>query len=250
MIATSKRFAESYDADYATLRDGSGDVAFYVDLAQQTGGPVLELGCGTGRVLLPIAKTGLTCVGVDPSPDMLDVFRRKSPPDHVRLVRGGAADVDIGERFAFVFCAFRVFQHFLDVDEQLAVLDNVSRHLAPEGRFAFDVFAPDLARIAHTREPEHEDVRTRDGDDEWRRIVWVERDLRRQIQRVWFRHERWRHGEKLDDDVSDIAMRWFHRYELEHLLARAGFVIEEMFGGFDRRPYDGNGEIIVVARRR
>jgi SAM-dependent methyltransferase len=241
--------ADRYDADYAALRDGSGDRAFYRNLALATGGDVLEIGCGTGRVLLPIAAAGVPCVGVDPSSEMLRVLRAKSPPANLSLVSGSATTFDLSpRRFGFVFSAFRVFQHLLTIDEQLAALANVRRHLAPGGRFAFDLFAPDLARIAGASEPETEDVRTHDGADEYRRIVWVERDHGNQVMRVFFRHERWRDGKKQDEAVVEHAMRWFFRFEVEHLLARAGFAIESLYGGFDGRPFDGNGEIIVVAQ--
>src|SRR5262245_12593437 len=146
-----RSIAQSYDAEYAVIRDPSGDRAFYADLAREAGGPVLELGCGTGRVLLPIAREGLVvaCVGLDLSANMLDVLRAKGPPDNLSLVQASMTAFDLGEaRFHLVFAAFRAFQHLCTVDEQLAALACVRRHLAPGGRFAFDVFAPDLARTA------------------------------------------------------------------------------------------------------
>jgi hypothetical protein len=94
----------------------------------------------------------------------------------------------------------------------------------------------------------HRTSRTHDGPDEYRRIVWVERDHANQVMRVFFRHERWRDGKKQEEAVVEHAMRWFFRFEVEHLLARAGFAIESLYGGFDGRPFDGNGEIIVVAQ--
>ena len=78
--------------------------------------------------------------------------------------------------------------------------------------------------------------------------IEIRSDIAAQVQRVWFRHRRVRDGVTVADDVSHISMRWFHRFELEHLLARSGFAIEAVYGGFDRRPYDAAGEIVVVAR--
>ena len=245
----SRSLAAAYDAEYAVIRDASGDREFYADLARRSGGPVLEIGCGTGRVLLPIARDGIECVGVDPSDAMLDVLRAKGPPPNATIVRGSATGADVGERrFRLVFAAFRVFQHLLTVEDQLAALAFVRGHLAPGGVFAFDVFAPDMARLALTEEPEQEDVRTTDGTDEVLRSHWIERDLAAQVQRVWFRHRRVRDGVTVADDVSHISMRWFHRFELEHLLARSGFAIQAVHGSFDRRPYDASGDIVVVAR--
>jgi len=241
--------ARSYDGDYALLRDPVGDRQFYAQLARDAGGPVLELGCGTGRVLLPIAREGIECVGLDLSPAMLDVFRAKVPPANLSLVQASLTDFDLGgRRFRLVFAAFRVFQHLLTIQEQLAALACARRHLAPGGLFVFDVFAPKLSRIELPEEPETQDVAVRDGDDVVRRFVAVWRDQAAQVQRVRLRHERWRAGAKLSEETAEIRMRWFFRYEVEHLLARAGFEPIAFYGGFDRRPYDGTGEIVAMAR--
>jgi SAM-dependent methyltransferase len=243
--------APNYDAEYAALRDPSGDAAFYAGLARETGGPVLELGCGTGRVLLPIAREGKECVGLDASPAMLDVLRAKTPPPNLTLVEAPIIAYDLGAaRFRLIFAAFRVFQHLYTVEDQLEGLACAHRHLAPGGLLAFDVFAPLLARIALAEEPEAQDVSAVDGGDEIRRFTAVWREHATQMQRVRFRHERWRDGARVSAETSEIQMRWFFRYEIEHLLARTGFEPVAFWGGFDRRPYDGNGEIIAVARAR
>lgn len=247
--AYQRTIARNYDAEYAVIRDPSGDRAFYADLARETGGPVLELACGTGRVLLPIAREGIPCVGLDLSTAMLDVLRAKDPPPNLEIVEGSMTDYDLGAgRFRLIYAAFRGFQHLLGVDEQLAALACARRHLAQGGLFAFDVFSPDLARTAIAEEPEQQDVRAEEGDEEVRRFATVWRDHATQIMRVRFRHERWRGGVKVADEATEIKMRWFFRYEIEHLLARAGFELSALYGGFDRRPYDAKGEIIAVAR--
>ena len=113
--------ARHYDDAYATLRGGSGDAAFYLALARECGGPVLELGCGTGRVLLPIARAGILCTGLDRSEAMLDALRAKAPPANLNLVRGRMQDFDLGDaRFALVTAPFRAFQHLYAVEDQLA----------------------------------------------------------------------------------------------------------------------------------
>src|SRR3954451_19627199 len=90
--------SRNYDALYGVMRDPSGDAAFYRQLAQETGGPVLELGCGTGRVLLPIAALGLPCVGVDASPAMLAALRDKHPPANLELIEARMETFDLGDR--------------------------------------------------------------------------------------------------------------------------------------------------------
>ena len=211
---------------------------------------MLEIGCGTGRVLLPIARTGLACVGLDASPAMLDVLRAKEPPPNLRTVMARMQDFDLApERFRLVFSAFRAFQHLYTVEDQLACLACVRRALAPGGLLAFDVFAPDLARLAQREEPEHDEGRFPDGGDEIVRVTTVRRHLSTQTQDVTMRLERRRDGAVVGAEIERFGMRWYHRYELEHLLARAGFEIVALHGGFDRRAYDGDSkEMVFIAR--
>jgi SAM-dependent methyltransferase len=240
--------ARYYDGTYAALRGRDAD--FYLQLARETGGPVLELGCGTGRALLPIARAGFACVGLDCSPAMLDVLRAKKPLPNLRLVTATMQDFDLRpERFALVFSAFRPLQHLYSVDDQLACLACVRRVLALDGRFAFDVFVPDLARIARDEEPEYEEDRFREGGDEIVRFTSIRRDRATQINDVTIRLERRRDGVPVGEEFERFRMRWYHRYELEHLLARAGFEIAALYGGFDRRPYDhASDDAVIVAR--
>jgi SAM-dependent methyltransferase len=182
---------------------------------------------------------------------MLDVLRAKDPPAGLRLIAGSMTDFDLGaERFALIFAAFRPFQHLCTVEEQLGCLAAVRRHLAPGGRFAFDVFAPNLARIARPEEPEQEEVRFEQDGETVVRYASLARDLASQVTTVHFRFERRRGDVVVGEERVTFRMRWLHRYELEHLLARAGFAVEALYGGFDRRPYDGRGEIVIVARPR
>jgi SAM-dependent methyltransferase len=241
--------ARFYDRAYALLRDGSGDREFYLALAREARGPVLELGCGTGRVLLPIATTGIPCTGLDASPRMLAELRRKPFPPTLRLVCDDMKSFDLGpDRFGLIYSAFRAFQHLDAVEDQLACLACVRRHLAPGGCFAFDVFAPRLDRTAIVEEPEREDARFEQDGETIIRHTSVRRDLARQSMQVAMRYERRRDDEHVADHPVQFRMRYFFRYELEHLLHRAGFERVEIFGAFDRRPYDYfSGEQIVVA---
>jgi SAM-dependent methyltransferase len=248
-------YAPEYEATHARWYDPTHasrqtDAAFYRALAHETGGPVLELGCGTGRVLLPIAQDGLECVGLDGSPAMLDALRAKQPPPTLRLVVAPMQDFDLGPaRFRLIFSAFRPLQHLYTVEDQLACLASVRRHLASDALFAFDVFQPALARLAQTEEPEYEEDRFADGDDEIGRLVSVSRDIATQTQDVTIRFERRREGRVIGSECERFRMRWYHRYELEHLLARAGLDIVALYGDFDRRPFDRDAtEMVFVAR--
>jgi SAM-dependent methyltransferase len=239
-----------YDAATTVLRASAPDAAFYGELARAAGGPVLDLACGTGRVLLEIAKQGIACTGIDLSPRMLERLRAKGAPPTLRLVQAPMQRFDLGaERFALIYSAFRGFQHLYSVDDQLACLACVRRHLAPGGAFAFDVFNPKLARMGASEEPETVGIRFAVDGEEVVRYEQVQRDAGTQLLRVRMRYQRKRAGGERFSEQVEFQMRWFYRYEIEHLLARAGFREVAIYGGFAGQPFAADSpEIVAVAR--
>ena len=234
--------AEFYD--HVVPYRNRADVAFFVDEAARSGGPVLELGCGTGRVLLPIAALGIPCVGLDASPAMLAALRAKNPPPNLELIEGRMESFDLGGRqFPLVICPFRAFQHLLDVPSQLAALANVRRHLAPGGAFAFDLFDPKLAVLAAPSPDERLEATFMLDGVETRRFGRARTDQAAQVLEVTFRFE-----PPQGVGSTTVRLRWFYRYEIEHLLARAGFTDLTIYGGFDRRPWQPERETVIIAR--
>ena len=244
--------ARYYDDSYGTFDSLGADVSFYRGLALESGGPVLELGCGTGRALLDIAsaRPEMSITGLDASAAMLRVLAAKPGAKDLTLVRARMQDFELsGERFALVFSAFRAFQHLDDIDDQLACLRCVRRHLRPGGTIAFDVFNPRLERLAVDEEPWREELTFEHEGDPVTRFLRVVRDRPRQVQTITFRYERRRAGALLSSEEVEFTMRWFHRYELEHLMERAGFVDVRIFGDFDQSPVaPGSPAFVVVAR--
>jgi SAM-dependent methyltransferase len=239
--------ADTYDAQYALLRDPSGDREFYTALARETGGPVLEVGCGTGRVLLPIARAGYPIVGVDPSPVMLEALRAKHPPDHVSLVCCRAQDLALDAcDFGLATMPFRGFMHLERPEDQLEALRRIRAHLRPDGWLALDVFEPDLARMAAPHESGQQPPFPWNARHVVRRYT-VTRDHAHQLQTLQFDYTDAESGEVLGTET--VTMRWTYRYELEHLLVRAGFQPFRWSSGYDDRPYIGKGDIVVVAQR-
>src|SRR3990170_3104384 len=120
------------------------DVAFYVEMARESGGPALEIGCGTGRILLPTARAGIDIVGLDGSELMLAICRKRlsSEPSEVKsrvqLVRGDMRRFDLGRTFSLITTPFRPFQHLITVEDQLSCLGCIHRHLVDGGRFILD----------------------------------------------------------------------------------------------------------------
>lgn len=239
--------ARYYDAAYAGLLAGGEDVAFYRGLARECGGPVLELGCGTGRVLLPIAEDGAACTGLDASAEMLDALARKPGAARVERVHARMQDFSLpGRRFGLIYSAFRAFQHLYTIDDQVRCLAAVRAHLAPGGSFAFDVFNPRLDRVAAPSEPEAEDLRFEDAGDEVVRFTAQTRDAATQLLDLSMRYERRRSGAAVSSETARFRMRWFTRFELQHLMVRAGFSHVAIFGHFDRQPVRGDSPSLVV----
>jgi SAM-dependent methyltransferase len=236
------------------------DVRFYVETAREFGGPVLELGCGTGRTLIPTARAGIEITGLDGSAGMLEACRRRlggEPPEvrkRVSLHHGDMRDFDLGRTFHLITMPFRPFQHLLTVEDQLACLGAIRRHLAPVGRLVFDVFNPwiqMLAKDADGAERDEEPPFTMpDGRTIVRRHRDLERDLIGQImtgELVYYVIHPDGRRERL---VHQFKIRCIFRYEAEHLLARAGFVVDQLYSDFARSPYGAHypGELVFVAR--
>lgn len=258
--------AETYDAleDLGVLYDHVGayneraDVAFYVDEATRTDGKILELASGTGRVLIPIARAGKEITGAELSRGMLARCRDRvaAEPEEVRrritLVEGDMRDFALEERFTLAIVPFRPMQHLMSIEDQLSCLDAIRRHLVPGGRLIFDVFNPDLARIASPTTAEWEDTPETplpDGSTFRRggRMVAVHRiDQINEVELIYYiTHP----NGKTERRVHAFGMRWFLRQELEHLVARAGYTLDTIYGNFDRTPLrDASPEMIVVAR--
>ena len=251
--------AEVYDQVYAA---GSAKaVAFYRDTACSTPGPVLELGCGTGRILREIARAGLEVVGVDISASMLAASRAmRSQPDgvvasRIRLIQADMRDFELGMRFGLVIIPFHTFQHMITVWDQVACLDRVRRHLTSDGLLAFDVYNPS---IPHLAEADYQSERADAGEvllaDGRRvqarsRIAW--RDYFAQTQQVELIYYVTHCDGRQERVVHSFPMRYLFRYEVEHLLARCGFDVLAVYGDYDRSPYGKEypGELVVVARR-
>jgi len=252
-------FAEFYDLVYETLR--LKDTDFFIDYSRKSGGRTLELGCGTGRVLIPTATAGCEITGLDLSPYMLVKCREKlekQPGEvqkRVRLVEGNMTDFNTGEVYSLVTVPFRPFQHLISVDEQKACLNCVSQHLTSEGLLIIDVFHPYPPRLVpdpkYTAEIEDlPETELPDGRKLRRtsRIATFHRDQQyNDIEIIYYvTHP----GGKTERLIHAFPMRYFYRYEVEHLLNLSGFKVVGLFGDFDRSSFSGDSpEMIFVAEK-
>jgi SAM-dependent methyltransferase len=248
--------------DHVTLYRDRPDIAFFVDAAVRAGGPVLEVGCGSGRVLIPTARAGIEIVGLDLSPQMLGVCRERvlrEPPavqENVTLVHADMRRFDLGRTFTLATIPFRPFQHLLNMDDQLACLSCIRRHLIEGGRLIFDVFNPSLDALVNqpigqeidAGEPE---FTTPDGRRVTRLFKVVASDRFQQINDIELIYSVTYPDGRQERLVQAFRMRYLFRFEVEHLLARAGFVVEHLYAGYDRSEYGSTypGELVFLARK-
>lgn len=261
--------ATFYDADYEAAGYDQ-DVPFYVELAQEAarevGGPVLELGCGTGRVLLPTARRGIEIVGVDASAGMLARLdeRLAGEPAEVRrrarTLRGDVRTADarklarsLGAEggFALVTAPFRVVHHLVTPADQRAFLRNAARHLATDGTLVFDLFQPDYSMVAEAPSTSVDIERT---DPATGRTVRRVSSARHHPERQTFEVEfEWLvegpDGAEETVEGRTTTLRWFTRAELELLLELEGFEVLDVWGDFERTRYGEDAEAIVVRAR-
>ncbi len=246
--------AAYYDFTYKRRRH---DVRFYVQMAEQYGGPVLELGVGSGRVATAIARAGIDVVGIEPVAAMLNAAKEKQKAlpkgkqGHLTLRRGDARTVRLARTFPLVISPFNVFMHLYTRRCLERAFASVRAHLAPKGRFVFDVLMPDLR--AMTRNPGRllKGPKLRHPTT-GRPLYYMEAfdyDAVREVQMVSMIFQ---DAERLDEmTIVPLSQRQFFPQELELLLHYNGFVIEHRYGDFSRGELDGTSESqIIVARAR
>src|SRR5215472_8373082 len=252
--------AKYYDQAYAVKKDLL-DLPFYLDLARRIGGPVLELACGTGRVLLPIAREGIAIHGIDNSVPMLNALRKnlqREPKDVrelVSVIEGDMRTFRSNRQYPLVIIPFRPLQHMYTVEDQVAALKTAAFHLEDEGILAFDVFFPKFDMIsAGIGQEVHE-------------LEWPAKSDSGGVVRRYFKKEsvdkinqnftatfifRTYKGEKLVQEETELLKMSYYTYpHLHALFLLAGLEIVEEYGSFARTPLDNDAEqMIFILKRR
>jgi SAM-dependent methyltransferase len=213
------------------------DIGFYVDEALASGGPVVELGVGTGRIAIPTAAAGVHVIGVDSSAGMLEVCaaeaRKAGVAERLDLRLGDLRRPPVDERVPLVTCPFRAYLHLASDAERLEALAAARGLLRTGGRLVFDVFRPSQEDIDEThgrwieREPGIDE--RADWDTDRQRLTLSVRDAERETTMTlwWLEPERW-----------------------NALLSEAGFVVDACYGWFDRTPYAGGEDTVWIAHVR
>jgi len=224
---------------------------FYLGLAKAARGPILDLACGTGRIMLPCLKAGADVDGLDLSPGMLSRLRQKASAlgFEPRLHQASMSSFQLPRRFALIIITFNAFVHNLTTDDQLATLKTCRDHLEPGGLLAFDTYFPGPACTAApsgTREMEMEIPHPQTGLPV---RLWDTRSFDR-VEQLQFSCTEIEmldaSGKVIATHPSKTTVRWIYKAEMELLLRVAGFARWKILGGFDGRPLLHETDAMIV----
>ncbi len=250
-----QRFAYCYDLDQGAFEE---DLALYLNLARRTGSPILELGCGSGRLLLALAQAGYRVVGVDLLPAMLERARHNlgsAPPavqERIRLLCNDILDLDLAERFALAILAVNTLMHLETAPRQAQALRRAFHHLAPDGLLVVDLFSPHPTLLAPAEGELLLDRVLVDPASGRPLLKFVARqaDFAHQTITATFIYDLIEEDGRLVRTARSFPLRYLHRGEAEQMLRGAGFVIEGLYGSYDLDPYDDNAERMLFLARR
>jgi SAM-dependent methyltransferase len=218
-------------------RSVTEDVGFYVEEARRAEPPVVELGVGTGRIAVPVASDGISVIGVDSSPGMLDVCRERAQlagvGERVDLRLGDLRSPPVDERVELVICPFRAYLHLHTNEERLDALRAARELLVGGGRLIFDVFRPGADDIAETHGR------------------WLEREPKIYERARWNTQTRTLTlSVRGPSGETTMDLAWLDAPEWRELIEAVGFEVEALYGWFDRRPYRGGEDMVWICSRR
>lgn len=249
--------AKYYDGAYEN-NPNLHDVPFYLDLAERYGGPILEIACGTGRVLLEIARKGIEIWGVDYSHEQLAILasKLKNEPERtqhlVRLFEDDMRTFSIGRKFRLVTIPFRPMQHMLTIEDQISALHVARNHLMPDGVLAFDVFYPNYSLLLQQSDTETVDAEWPDPENEGqivrRYFRRISVDFLHQSFEGEFIFRTFAMGQVVKEDRSRFTLGFFTYPQLLLLFRHCRLAVAEQYGGFSRESIDICKEMVFLLR--
>jgi len=242
-------FARFYDVIYDQIRHDA-DHDYFLNKMLKVNGPVLEVGVGTGRFFIEALNQGVDIYGIDISPSMVKVLKIKLPPEeHHRVSVQDLCDLNLDRKFDLIIAPFRVFMHLLKVEDQFKALEKVHEHLNPGGHFIFDLFVPNLKMLLEGLDNFNDFEGEYEPGKKLKRYSSMHADLVNQISQVTFKLV-W------DEDGKEISkewktdMRFFFRYEVEHLINQSKMEFVKISGDFHENKLNKDSkEFIVVCKR-
>lgn len=246
----SAQEAEGYDAlaRYYELEysDYDTDIEFYLQQLRRTGGPFLDVACGTGRVALAVADEGYEVVGIDVSEAMLALARQKTG-ERARFVKGDMRHFDLGQRFPLAAITLNSFMHVAEVEDQVATLECLARHVTPGGRAVVSTINPYSVSL-HDVEAKliHELTKWDSVAESWvTKLSARDVDTVEQIEHVTYFYDEVKNG-SVKRLVTTLDFRYTYRYELELLMRRAGLETIAVYGSYDLDAYEITSPALIL----
>ncbi len=247
-------FARFYDGDY---RNYTADIPLVLKTAQAAGGAALELGCGAGRVLIPLADAGCYVIGVDGSGALLEIARQKAAmrrcASRITLIQADMTTFQLAQtNVDLVFAVSNTLMHLTTQADQLKALACAHRHLRVGGLLLIDLFSPDIAYLESVAGIQELADQWEDEQNGAQVLKWTTRylDVAQQLQETIFIYEEIFPDGRTAQTRLSFPLRFWWPDEGTLLLEKAGFVVDELFGDFDGSPYSSASErLIFIARK-
>ncbi len=248
-----ERFVPFYDAEFAAY---DADIPLFLNFAQRTGSPVLEVGCGTGRVLVPLAEAGFHVTGIDVAAGMLARARARVQASgrghHVHLVQADVCHLPLTAAYALIFMAANTFLHHASPEEQRHVLTVLGKRLRPGGLLILDVFNPDL-RMLLEADGRVELVKTWQEPHTGATVLKFQRVVvspSAQVLDILYIYDRCYPDGRVERTLAPLRLRYLWPQEAKMLVEAVGLQVEALYGSYDLDPISDDAErLIVVARR-
>lgn len=241
-------FARFYDTIYDQIRHDA-DHEYFLNKMLKVKGPVLEVGVGTGRFFIEALNQGVDVYGIDISPSMVEVLKGKLPTEeHHRVSVQDLCQLNLDKKFDLIIAPFRVFMHILEVEDQLKALNKVFDHLNPGGQFIFDLFVPNLKMLLEGLDNFNDFDGEYEPGKKLNRYSSMNADLINQISHVTFKFV-WDEGGKEISKEWKTDMRFFFRYEIEHLIKQSKLELVKIFGDFKGNELNQDSKEFVIVSK-
>ena len=259
-IVKTENIYDLYSSEFYDFHADRNDIDFFLGYAKETAGKILDLGCGTGRILIPVAKLGKKIIGIDSSDNMLEICKNKINKElgpkasNVTLIKADITNFELDEKFSLIIIPFGPFNYLINTSEQINCLNCINKHLDTNKILVFDVWYPNNHELMKSEHGYHV-VKNQpyftmpDG----RKVQWgiknISVDYNKQlIFEEMYYNIKYPDGRK-EKLLYPASMRYFHRYEIEHLLSLTGFGINKLYGDFNKKEFGKEypSELIIEA---
>lgn len=226
MIHNNNEFQGFFAEFFDRLHEECEDAEIYTALLKSYGNKILELGSGTGRIVIPLAKAGYQVTGIEYEPDMIAVMEQKNyPRNRLKVIRADARCFSLDEQFDVILLSCNFLNHFPDAEEVVSILSCCKKHLTADGRVIIDCSAPDTDFMVRTNGEEEILTFSTENSSEIKDCFRPRYDFLNQIENDTIRLEEWKDGILLRESYTEERLTWYYPREIRSLIREAGMRI-------------------------